>query len=498
MAVIMMVSSIHQSCEEYAYNFSSTKCQHFKSLLILGFLLSLLLICFNSHAGSSEQAKRIYERLTGTQPHSLLSDLYPADELIGVDPDLTVFDALVEEIDNTDGADADLLVGNNDGVTGAIGAAMIAMEDDNFYRVTLKNWVAPWTNREHEVFVSLNDYIATVMGYVRDDRDFRGILSENVLYTAQDGTPGVSETYSPANNTHYEQFEATDPDVVNLKASLLRNSGEADGVDPITQASLLGIPAEATAGVITSRAASEAFFVDGTNRAMLRYTLINHMCVDLEQMQDATLPPDRVRQDVSRSPGGDSRVYSNTCVTCHGGLDPMAQAFAYYDYDNDGILNEDGTQAVAATNRLVYNDGSAPDINEKTNEVSNQPDPRYPFLQQVQRKYHINETTFPFGYRTVDDGWSNYWRTGVNRSLGWSGDDGTVFSGSGAKSLGEELANSEAFAQCQVKKVFQAVCLRDPIDTDDLAALSSITTSFKTNGQLKQTFASVANHCKGN
>ena len=100
-----------------------------------------------------------------------------------------------------------------------------------------------------------------------------------------------------------------------------------------TQSSLNGLPPAATAGVITSRAASEAFFIDGTNRAMFRFTLLNHLCRDMEQVHDTSRPPDRIRQDVTRSPGGDSSVFLNNCVGCHNGMDPMAQAFAYYDFD---------------------------------------------------------------------------------------------------------------------------------------------------------------------
>ena len=69
-----------------------------------------------------------------------------------------------------------------------------------------------------------------------------------------------------------------------------------------------GVPAPATAGVMTTRAAAQAFFVAGTNRAMFRFTMMNHMCKDMEQVHDVHLPPDRIRQDVSRSPGGDSRA----------------------------------------------------------------------------------------------------------------------------------------------------------------------------------------------
>ena len=89
-----------------------------------------------------------------------------------------------------------------------------------------------------------------------------------------------------------------------------------DGVD-IAVRQGTGLPPDATAGVLTSRAAAQAFFVAGTNRAMFRFTLMNHLCNDLEQLNDTTRAPDRIRQDVSRSPGGDSRIFLNSCVGCH-------------------------------------------------------------------------------------------------------------------------------------------------------------------------------------
>ena len=42
---------------------------------------------------------------------------------------------------------------------------------------------------------------------------------------------------------------------------------------------------------MTTRTAASAFFIAGTNRAMFRFTMINFMCRDLEQLQDSSLPP---------------------------------------------------------------------------------------------------------------------------------------------------------------------------------------------------------------
>ena len=65
--------------------------------------------------------------------------------------------------------------------------------------------------------------------------------------------------------------------------------------------------------------------------------------------------------------------------------------------------------------------------------------------------------------------------------------------------MGEELANSDAFAQCQVEKVFKTVCFRAPGNAADRDARSpTMTTNFKTNGyRLKQVFAEAAVHCMG-
>jgi uncharacterized protein (DUF1800 family) len=115
----------------------------------------------------------------------------------------------------------------------------------------------------------------------------------------------------------------------------------------------------------------------------------------------------------------------------------------------------------------------------------------------VQPKYFINANTFKYGYITPDDRWDNYWRQGQNALLGW--DQGLAGSGNGAKSLGLELANSDAFARCQVKKVFRTVCLREPGNSSDRSQIDTITASFKAdNYNMKTAFAEAAVYCMGN
>jgi hypothetical protein len=62
--------------------------------------------------------------------------------------------------------------------------------------------------------------------------------------------------------------------------------------------------------------------------------------------------------------------------------------------------------------------------------------------------------------------------------------------------MGRELANTEAFSHCQVKKVFRAVCLREPRpDVQESTAFDGFVGSFNSAHDIKQTFAEVAGYC---
>ena len=330
-----------------------------------------------------------------------------------------------------------------------VSAALMATQDKAFYNNTVRNLAMPWTNRDQTVFAPLNDYVATVVGMVRDDVPFNTLLSADLLYIGS-STSGVP-AYSPNNNNMYTTMDNNGVDLSNT-ANLVSS----------TQSALTGVPAAATAGVMTTRAAASAFFINGTNRAMFRFTMMNHLCSDLQTVMDTTRPPDRIRQDVTRSPGGVSTLFLNNCIGCHSGMDPMAQAFAYYNFSNTD------TTSAATMGAIVYTAG------------------------QVQAKYHINNTNFPQGFSTMDDAWENRWRSGPNQVLGWGGGAG---SGNGAKSLGQELENSTAFATCQVTRVFKQVCLRAPASAADVNQVNTMVTSFQSGYVLRQVFAQSAAYC---
>jgi hypothetical protein len=380
---------------------------------LVGALVGALLLAAPALAGPREQARRMHDRL------------------VGVPPTAAVLGQMEARIAAGD----------------ALGAADLAMAHPEFYRSSLKNFATPWTNVERTVFAPLNDYTATVIGLIRDDVPFTEVLSADVVYV---GAPGVvASAYSQTNNDHYEALEAQRVDL-----------GNPARLVPVPQSTLPGsqLTSNDAAGIITTRAAGEAFFSAGTNRRMWRFLAINYLCRDMEELNDVTRPVDRIRQDVTRSPGGDSAIFHNTCTGCHSGMDPLAGAFAYFEFDE-------------AQGRVVHTPG------------------------QVQPKYLINANSFPWGFVTVSNRWDNFWRSGPNAALGWRAAES---GGYGPKTLGIEVASSRAFSECQVEKTFERVCFHPPGNPAERAEVARIADVFEADGySMRRVFAEVAAFCMG-
>src|SRR5262245_10069940 len=145
-------------------------------------LFAALLCAAAAGAGPREQAKRIHDRL------------------VGVPPSASRLDSMTALLSTGQHADA-------------VAAAQQAMTHPAFYRTALKNFITPWTNVERTVFADLNDYTATVIGIIRDDRSFTDVLTADLVYV---GGPSTAPTgYSQEDNIHYEQLETLKIDLGN-------------------------------------------------------------------------------------------------------------------------------------------------------------------------------------------------------------------------------------------------------------------------------------------
>lgn len=352
------------------------------------FILSLITVCSHASAGARERAWKMHNRLAGVPP----------------------------KIDVLNDMEADISSGNPEA------AAQTAMMNPGFYNITLKNWIKPWSNRDQSPRVPMNDYVATILGVIKDDTAFDKILYDDIIYIVS----GAATAYSNTDNNHYRNAETSGSNFMNTLVAQ-------------TQSTVTGLPAAAVAGVTTTRNSGESYFQAGTNRRVNRFIFMNYLCKDYEDMHDITVPDFRVARDVERNPGGDSRTYKNRCVGCHAGQDALRGAYAYYNFSN---------------NALVYTPG------------------------QVQGKMNQNNY-FPQGFVTTNDEWINTWATGQNAVIGWRG----ATTGTGAQSIGMMFARSKAFSQCMAKKVFKLVCMRDVVAAADVATVTSNATQFEANNR---------------
>lgn len=309
-------------------------------------------------------------------------------------------------------------------------AAKIAIQSRYFYDVQLKNWLKPFTNAERAKAVDLNDMVATLIGAIRDSdqpgKPFTRALYADLVYVGP-SMGNQNFNFRRTSNDHYREIERRnlslkDNLVEKMQSQVIQTENSIQDNNRRDEVNVLAGGRNGSAGVFSTRAAAQAYFSAGTNRRMTRYAFMNFMCKDFEDLHDTVIPDYRVRRDIPRNPGGDSRLYKNTCVGCHAGQDALGGAWAHYDYRN---------------NRLRYDNN----VNSKMNR-----DPEF-----------LN------GHVTVDDSWINLWSSGQNSNLGFRGPQ----SGNGGREFGMMLGKSRAFSVCMSKKVFKLICIKPPGDEDE-------------------------------
>ncbi|MGE0172260.1 MAG: hypothetical protein AB7T49_05730 [Oligoflexales bacterium] len=323
-------------------------------------------------------------------------------------------------------------------------AAGAMVEEDLFYNDTLRYMFSPWTNENGDKLVPLTDFSATAIGMVRDDVDWRQFLQGDLVYTCE-GAAGLTAP-SLTDNTHYEECGAQP-----LKTALLQKQ------QTVLNPALAG-QTTVPAGVYTTRGFAEAYYIAGTNRAAIRFSLMNFMCEDIDAFHDTSIADFRVRQDVDRIPGGSSKTFINECKGCHSGMDPLAGAFAHLDWDEDNL-------------QMVF----APD--------------------SVVPKFFNNADVFPDGYVTKSDEWMNFWTKGHNARVGWPvASEGEVLRGNGPKSLGKMFSETQQYSSCMAKTVYKTVCMQD--QKLDEAGVQELSKAFAASGyKVKTLFKKAAASC---
>lgn len=356
-----------------------------------------------------------------------------------------------------------------------LSAASVATADDNFYDVTLKHWASHLSNRDEFQNAPLNDFVATIVGHTAEpNADARELLTGDFWYEGSPGSITGLPAHSTTTNAHYKFIDDAG---VPLRTVLTRRPQRLHNGATSANFSSINNP---FGGLLSTRAWAVNHLSAGTNRRAVEFAFREFMCTPIKSLADNSTPREWIRQDVHRNPGGSSAVFDTKCASCHGLMDGLAGAFAYYDFVfNDAMTKQDGF--------MVYARSGA--------------EGRFVDGLNVAKKMRINAGNYSAGYVTQDNAWVNYARFNQNEKFGWR----TIPSGNGVGEFGALIANSEGFSNCMAKRVYSQLCLNKDFNPDRLNEhhlaqldasddqIKTLARSFENNGyELRRLFQEAA------
>lgn len=279
----------------------------YKGLIVV----SLAFVCMNAQAASDtdmRNAKKLFERLTGVKVNSSKPELKKVADLLAEGKKLE--------------------------------AARFVTTLPEFLNVQVKNLSLRLSNKDESVKVPFNDFSALIVGVVRDNKDFRDVLTADYSYELT-GVPNEDDQRTRYyNQSHYTVAETSYMDLTKALVLKPRQQMVVSSVDtPYNQkdksyplVSLANQPEPS--GVLTTRTFAERALGGGTNRRAVEFSLKQFLCVSMAEAADSSASDQYVGRDVERFPAGDYNKYLNTCKSCHSVMDGMRGAFAKMDYAN--------------------------------------------------------------------------------------------------------------------------------------------------------------------
>lgn len=352
----------------------------------------------------------------------------------------------------------------------------------SFYNITVRDFAAPLSTREESMNTELNDFIATIIGVVRDNLNAKELLTGNYFYMADPlkaAVPSNIERDIIKSNLHYSSLAEGGFNLARILKKtpqvLYNGTNIVDNPDP--------------AGLLTSRAFLGAHAIAGTNRRIIEYTFREFLCSPIEKWALSQASDSGVGRDIDRVPGGSATKYVQNCRACHTRMDTLRTAFSYYTFSNNYIKNTlvsphsnnfnlDENMSDAVITGLRTGDPALSNLPSSGNYVS-----------YVVKKLNHNDNVYPGGFVTFNNSFNNIITDpeGLKR-FGWR----SQLSGKGAHEFGLMISQSEEFSRCLTRRVFKTLCKREVHESEE-NIVKSVATDFELKGyQLKYLFKKVA------
>ena len=350
-----------------------------------------------------------------------------------------------------------------------VGAAAIATDDPRFLNITVRDFASKMSVRAETINTPLNDFTATVVGFVRDNLSAQGLLTTNKFYmaTIPSEAPVGSSLVDDVlrSNNHYQALDLGRYDLGKVLHPAVQQ------VLDTRNGTIKAVDNPSPAGLLTTRQWMSEHAIAGTNRRMVEYAFREFLCSPMETVADNTGPDNVIGRDVDRFPGGSHSKFTSTCRACHTIMDGFRPAFARWTFSNGFAKHAFVVPAIAMN------------ANEDTS-MGMIMDPTVP---NVTYKLNKNETVFPDGRVTTDDKWVNDARYGSNlQNFKF-----VKLSGQGPNEFGQMIVQSPKFPRCMANRVFSQLCKRDIESTDNTFLDNAAADFVKGNYNLRSLFQKI-------
>lgn len=393
-------------------------------------------------------------------------------------------------------------------------AVQIALRDPQFTNVRARNFAVQLSNKSGVVNKPLDDMSALITGIIRDNIDFRKILTADFQYQIVGGGSensffdlflknGFAEYegdrlyLEPASiqrrffDLHTQLVKKNDfhtvvyVDIVDAKLAAAKENLAERKQSLNSSLHIEKMPE--FAGLFTTRGFGESNYSGGTNRRPVEYVVKQFLCSSMSEIANNQVSDYYVGKDVSRFPGGDRNAYITNCKSCHTIMDSWRGAFAKIDYSGMRVPNGEFVQGI--THGDIYrqvrfnsylnmrnfwkqkNTSKTIDTSKYVITSDSNQDDKFPmdlyFRLEIatynsSRFNTSNGVVLKMTPSSNEQGYTLTDNTFVNLAsdkYGWRGPYSQ--GGKGLNQFGQMIADSKAFSQCMVSKIFKEVCYRD-------------------------------------